>query len=386
MIVRHKGRQEADLPVTTLANSAPVYERPWVPIEPPRTILPEWVAAPNTILGTVKSMLGTHHLASRRWIWEQYDHTVMGDTLQRPGGDAAVVRVHGTSKAIAATCDVTPRYVLADAVMGTKQAVVETWRNLIAVGADPLAITDNMNFGNPERPEVMGQFVGSIRGMKEACEVLKYPVVSGNVSLYNETNGIAIPPTPAIGGVGLVPDVTRMADIALKTDGDVLVVVGREDGHLGQSLYQLLTTGKLQGAPPPVDLADEIKAGNLVRALIRERKVGAVHDVSDGGLLVAIAEMALAGDLGAQLWPYEGKLPAHAAWFGEDQGRYVLEAAPELVEEIIERARLLAVPARVVGRVGGRALTLKNEAALTLEDLRHGHETWLPDYMSALMG
>ena len=383
MIVRHKGRIEADLPVTTLANSAPVYERPWVPLEPPKTILPEWVAAPNTILGTVKTMLATHQLASRRWIWEQYDHTVMGDTLQRPGGDAAVVRVHGTSKAIAATCDVTPRYVLADASMGTKQAVVETWRNLIAVGADPLAITDNLNFGNPERPEVMGQLVGSIRGMKEACEALHYPVVSGNVSLYNETNGVAIPPTPAIGGVGLVPDVTRVADIALKTEGNVLVVIGREDGHLGQSLYQLLTTGKVQGAPPPVDLADEIKAGNLVRALIRERKVAAVHDVSDGGLLVAIAEMALAGDLGAQLWPYEGKLPAHAAWFGEDQGRYVLEAAPELAEEITERARLLALPARVVGRVGGRALTLKDEAALALEDLRQGHESWLPDYMSA---
>jgi phosphoribosylformylglycinamidine synthase len=386
MIVRHNGRLEADLPVTTLANSAPVYERPWVPMEPARTILPEWVAAPNTILGTVKSMLGTHHLASRRWIWEQYDHTVMGDTLQRPGGDAAVVRVHGTSKAIAVTCDVTPRYVQADAVMGTKQAVVETWRNLIAVGADPLAITDNMNFGNPERPEVMGQFVGSIRGMKEACEVLKYPVVSGNVSLYNETNGIAIPPTPAIGGVGLVPDVTRMADIALKTAGDALVVVGREDGHLGGRRFIIKTTGKLQGAPPPVECADDIRTVKAVRPLPRERKVGAVHDVSDGGLLVAIAEMALAGDLGAQLWPYEGKLPAHAAWFGEDQGRYVLEAGPELAEEIIERARLLALPARVVGRVGSRALTLKNEAALGLEDLRHGHETWLPDYMNTHMG
>ena len=175
MIVTHKGKVEADLPVATLANSAPKYERPWVPTVPPKVILPEWVPAPNSILGTLKTMMGGHHLASRRWIWEQYDHMVMGDTVQRPGGDAAVVRVHGTNKGIAATCDVTPRYVLADPVMGTKQAVVETWRNLIAVGADPLAITDNMNFGNPERPEVMGQFVGAVQGMKEACEVLKYP-------------------------------------------------------------------------------------------------------------------------------------------------------------------------------------------------------------------
>jgi phosphoribosylformylglycinamidine synthase subunit PurL len=381
MIVKHKGAVEADLPVATLANSAPKYERAWVPTPPPKMILPEWVPAPNSILGTLKTMMAGQHLCSRRWIWEQYDHMVMGDTVQRPGGDAGVVRVHGTGKAIAVTCDVTPRYVLADPVMGTKQAVVETWRNLIAVGADPLAITDNMNFGNPERPEVMGQFVGAVQGMKEACEVLKYPVVSGNVSLYNETNGVAIPPTPAIGGVGLVPDVARMADIALKTEGNLLVVIGREHGHLGQSIYQLTITGKVEGAPPPVDFADEIKAGNLVRSLIREGSVKAVHDISDGGLLVAVAEMALAGAIGVLLFPYEGRLPPHAAWFGEDQGRYVLEANPETAEEIMERARLLALPARVVGKVGGDLLTLKNETPLSLQDLRTAHERWFPGYM-----
>src|SRR5580765_9078793 len=244
MIVTHKGEVAADLPVDKLANSAPLYERPWVPTVPPKAILPEWVPAPNAILDTLKIMMGTPHLASRRWIWEQYDNTVMGDSIQRPGGDAAVVRVHGTTKGLALTCDVTPRYVAADPVMGAKQAVAESWRNLIAVGADPLAITDNMNFGNPERPEIMGQFVGAIAGMKEACEVLKYPVVSGNVSLYNETNGIAIPPTPAIGGVGLIPDIGKMASIGLKAAGDLLIAVGREAGHLGQSLYQLLITGK----------------------------------------------------------------------------------------------------------------------------------------------
>jgi phosphoribosylformylglycinamidine synthase len=383
MIIKHKGAVEADLPVATLANSAPRYERPWVPTVPPKIILPEWVPAPNSLMGSLKAMMGGQHLASRRWIWEQYDHMVMGDTVQRPGGDAAIVRIHGTNKGLAATCDATPRYVLADPVMGTKQAVVETWRNLIAVGADPLAITDNMNFGNPERPEVMGQFVGAVQGMKEACEVLKYPVVSGNVSLYNETNGVAIPPTPAIGGVGLVPDLSHRADIALKTEGDLLVVIGRENGHLGQSIYQLTVTGKVEGAPPPVDLADEIKAGNLVRSFIREDKVAAVHDVSDGGLLVAIAEMALAGGIGAQLYPYEGKLPAHAAWFGEDQGRYLLEASPELAEELIERARLLALPARVVGRVGGESLAIKGEPAMPLAELRDAHERWLPDYMGS---
>jgi phosphoribosylformylglycinamidine synthase len=384
MIVTHHGKVEADIPVTTLANSAPVYERPWFPITPPRMILPEWVPAPNAILSTLKTMMSGPALSSRRWIWEQYDHMVMGDTVQRPGGDAAVVRIHGTQKGLALACDVTPRYVAADPAMGTKQAVVETWRNLTAVGADPLAITDNLNFANPERPEVMGQFVGAIRGMAEACRVLDYPVVSGNVSLYNETNGVGIPPTPAIGGVGLIPDVSRMADIKLKRENNLLIVIGREAGHLGQSLYQELVAGKLEGAPPPVDLADEIKAGRLVRALIREGKVTTVHDVSDGGLLVAIAEMALAGGMGAELFAYEGRLPVHAMWFGEDQGRYVLSVDPMRAEEVLERARLLALPSRIVARTGGDAIGLKGEPPLPLAELRAAHEAWLPGYMAAV--
>ena len=381
MIIKHKGTIEADLPVDKLADSAPLYERPWVPTPKAARILPEWVAAPNSNLGALKTMMGTPQLASRRWIWEQYDSMVRGDTLQRPGGDAAVVRVHGTQKAIAACCDVTPRYVLADPAMGTRQAVAETWRNLICVGADPLAITDNMNFANPERPEIMGQFVGSVQGMGEACRALDYPVVSGNVSLYNETNGVGIPPTPAIGGVGLIPDISKTAGIAVKTPGDLLLLIGREEGHLGQSLYQLIITEKAEGAPPPVDLDDEIKAGNLVRSLIREGKVSAVHDCSDGGLIVAIAEMALAGGNGVELYPYEGKLPAHAAWFGEDQGRYVLATRAGLAEQIAERARLLGLPARIVGKVGGTSLTLKGEAALLVDELRRLHEGWLPGLM-----
>jgi len=392
MIVTHKGAVEADIPVATLADSAPLYERPWYPPVPPKHILPEWVAAPaHGVLPALRQMMAHPQLASRRWIWEQYDHMVMGDTVIRPGGDAAVVRVHGTNKGMAATCDVTPRYCLADPEMGTRQAVVETWRNLCAVGADPLAITDNMNFASPERPEIMGQFVASCRGMADACRVLDYPVVSGNVSLYNETNGVGIPPTPAIGGVGRVPDVGKLANLGLTRVGDLLLLIGREQGWLGQSLYQQIIAGKLEGAPPPVDLGDELKAGRLIRSLIREGQVSAVHDCSDGGLLVAIAEMALAGrrddtatngsGLGVELFPFEGKLPAHAIWFGEDQGRYVVSLASEKAESIIERARLLALPARIVGRVGGDALLLPGEAALSLADLRAAHEGWLPGYM-----
>jgi len=382
MIVKHKGKVEADMPVATLADSAPLYQRPHVPTPQKRALLPQWVAAPKRgMLETLETMMGGPQLCSRRWIYEQYDHMVMGDTVQRPGGDAAVVRVHGTQKGIAAVCDVTPRYVAADPAMGTKQAVVETWRNLVCVGADPLAITDNLNFASPERPEIMGQFVGAIEGMGEACRALDYPVVSGNVSLYNETNGVGIPPTPAIGGVGLVPDVAKLASLALKRDGDLLIVIGAEQGWLGQSVYQQVFAGGLDGAPPPVDLAEEIKAGRLVRNLIRESGIDTVHDCSDGGLLVAIAEMALAGRIGVELFGYEGKLPEHAVWFGEDQGRYIIAAAPSDAERIIERAKLLALPARIVGRTGGETLTKPGEAVLPLDQLRAAYEGWLPKYM-----
>ena len=209
MVVRHNGQVEADIPVSMLADSAPLYERPWTAGDKPELIPAEAIVADKPVFDCLTEIMGHPQCCSRRWIWEQYDHMVMGDTIQRPGGDAAIVRIHGTNKGVAISCDVTPRYVLADPAMGTKQAVIETWRNLTSVGADPLAITDNLNYGNPERPEIMGQFVESIQGMSEACEKLAYPVVAGNVSLYNETNGIAIPPTPAIGGVGLVPDLTR---------------------------------------------------------------------------------------------------------------------------------------------------------------------------------
>jgi phosphoribosylformylglycinamidine synthase II len=381
--IEHHGQLEADIPVASLADSAPLYDRPWTPTEPPKTILPEWIDAPQSILGTLKTMIGGPALCSRRWVWEQYDHMVMGDTIQRPGGDAAVVRVHGTQKAIAATCDVTPRYVLADPDMGGRQAVMETWRNLTAVGADPIAITDNMNFGSPERPEIMGQFVGAVKGIAAACEALDYPVVSGNVSLYNETNGQAILPTPAIGGVGLIPDIAHMAGIAFANDGDLILLLGEERGHLGQSLYQKETTGKFEGAPPPVDFEAERKSGGFIRSLIREGVTQTVHDVSDGGLLVAIAEMALAGNRGAALFAYEGRLPAHAIWFGEDQGRYVVTVAPDAADDVLDRARVLGLKMRIVGTVERTEIKLPGETPLALSDLRTAHESWFPAYMDS---
>ena len=383
LIVRHQGVTEVDVPIDVLANSAPEYKRPWTLPDPPEALDPREVAPPNNIGQALTTMLGSPHLCSRRWVWEQYDHMVMGDTVQRPGGDAAVVRVHGTNKGLAVAADVTPRYCIADPREGGKQAVTEVWRNLTATGADPVAITDCLNFGNPERPEIMGQFVGCIEGMVEACEALAFPVVSGNVSLYNETNGQAIPPTPAIGGVGLLPDIATMAGIAFSTDGQTLLLIGDERGHLGQSLYMQILLDARIGAPPPVDLAAERKAGDLVRDLIRQGAVGAAHDVSDGGLLVALAEMALAGDRAFLLTPYEGPLPLHAALFGEDQGRYVLAVDGD-PDDVLRAAAAAGVTARLIGKTGGDAIEIAGEEPLPLAQLRTAHEGWLPAHMNTI--
>ncbi|MEM8937627.1 MAG: phosphoribosylformylglycinamidine synthase subunit PurL, partial [Pseudomonadota bacterium] len=284
-------------------------------------------AGGDTLLTALARLMASPDLCARRWIWEQYDHTVMGDTVIAPGGDAALVRVHGSNRALAVTTDVTPRYVAADPVEGAKQAVAESYRNICATGAAPLAITNCLNFGNPERPEIMGQFVGAIDGMRAACEALNYPVVSGNVSLYNETNGRAIPPTPAIGGVGVIEDATRAASVGGAEAGEELIAIGVTRGWLGQSLYLRELFEIKEGAPPPVDFDAERDTGALIRKLIDEGLVTACHDIADGGLLVAAAEMALAAGRGLNL-KTPVKTRKAAFWFGEDQGRYLVATAP----------------------------------------------------------
>src|SRR5881275_2477019 len=291
------GETVADIPLDPLADEAPLYERPYaIPKAPePLTDIPE----STDIAADLLKLMGSPNLASRRWIYQQYDQSVGGDTVQRPGGDAAVVRVHGSNKALAITTDCTPRYCYADPAEGGKQAVAEAYRNLCAVGARPLAITNCLNFGNPQRPEVMGQFVGCVEGMAEACRALDFPVVSGNVSLYNETknedgSSLAILPTPAIGGVGLLKDWEKSATIGFKSEGEHLIVIGHSTGHIGQSLWLEICHGRREGAPPSVDLIVERRLGELARQLIGAGLVNTVHDISDGGALTAIAEMALA--------------------------------------------------------------------------------------------
>lgn len=375
------GQVVGDLPIDPLAEASPEYDRPWIrPVAPP-ALAADDVPAPNDPLAALKRLIGSPDLCAKRWIWEQYDHMVMGDTVQRPGGDAAVVRVHGTPKALAITTDCTPRYCLADPKEGGKQAVAEAWRNITAVGATPLAITDCLNFGNPEKPKIMGQLVACIEGMSEACTTLDFPVVSGNVSLYNETSGEGINPTPAIGGVGLLADVTKAVGIGFTAADHTLVLIGATAGHLGQSLYLREIAGREEGTPPPVDLGIERRNGDLVRSLIDVRQVGACHDISGGGLLVSVAEMAMAGRIGAAILAPEG-IPALHAWlFGEDQGRYVLavkDAAP-----VLAAAAKAGVPAAIIGRTGGDALTLNGSLAISLTELKNAHQGWLPEYMAA---
>ena len=327
LVVRKDGAVQADLPVKPLSDEAPIYDRPWTETPKRPVLAASEVAAPNSAGDALLALLGAPDVASKRWIWEQYDHLVRGHTIQRPGGDAAVVRLPDSDRGLAVSSDCTPRYCRADPFEGGKQAVAEVWRNLTATGARPLAVTDCLNFGNPERPEVMGEFVGCVKGIGEACRALDFPVVSGNVSLYNETNGKAVQPTPTIGGVGLIDDLDGMARIGFAAEGETVVLIGETLGHLGSSLYLRDVQGSEAGAPPPVDLAAERRNGDFVRAAIRDGRVAACHDLSDGGLLLGLAEMALASGIGCTLEPGPDGLPAHGWLFGEDQARYLVAIA-----------------------------------------------------------
>jgi len=380
LVLRHKGETVCDVPLAPLFDDAPLYDRPWTaPVPQPRLAAAD-VPEPADYAEAVLKLMSAPDMASKRWLWEQYDRHVMADTLEdsATGADAGVVRVHGTKKALAVTSDVTPRYVQNDPYEGGKQAVAEAWRNLTAVGADPIAITDNLNFGNPERPEIMGQIVRAIEGMAEACRALDFPVVSGNVSLYNETNGAAIPPTPTVGAVGLIADYARRADFGSMKPGDALVLVGETKGELGASMYLRELLGREDGAPPPVDLAVERRNGDFVRNLILSGQASVVHDLSDGGLVATLAEMALASGVGGQLLPPEG-LPAHAWLFGEDQGRYLI--ATRAAAALLAAAEAAGVPARVVGEACNDVLACPGLFSLDLDRLRAAHEGWMPAFM-----
>jgi phosphoribosylformylglycinamidine synthase len=391
MVLEWNGETVCDIPLGPLADEAPEYDRPhlsldeykaWAQVKPLDDV-PE----STDIAADLLKLMASPNLASRRWIWEQYDSQVGADTVQRPGGDAAVVRVHGTNKALAITTDCTPRYVYADPYEGGKQAIAEAYRNLCAVGAKPLAVTNCLNFGNPQRPEIMAQFVEALLGMGDACRALDFPIVSGNVSLYNESKatggGSAILPTPAIGGVGLLEDWEKSVGIAYQ-EGENLVLIGHSDSHVGQSLWLDVCHGRRDGAPPPVDLAAEKRAGELIRRLARESVVSAIHDCSDGGAAVAVAEMALAANIGMTMTVVPQIPNVGAILFGEDQGRYIVATCdPDRVRQLASEAQLFAVE---IGLTGGDELVFDlvdrgGPQSVPLADLRAAHEGFFPALM-----
>jgi phosphoribosylformylglycinamidine synthase II len=380
--VLHQGQEVANLPIKDLGDQAPEYDRPWREADKRAPLPANLVAAPEDYGQALLSLVGSANQSSRRWVYEQYDTLIQGNSLQLPGGDAGVVRVDGhPTKALAFSSDVTPRYVEADPFEGGKQAVAECWRNITATGAEPLASTDNLNFGNPEKPEIMGQLVGAIRGIGEACRALDFPIVSGNVSLYNETNGVAILPTPTIAGVGLLPDWSKMARIGSAADGDHLIMIGVDGSHLGSTIYMRDILGETGGPAPEVDLFAERRNGDFVRSAIRNDQVTACHDISSGGLALTLAEMAMASDKGLQISLGECRGQPHALLFGEDQARYVIAVKPEIADFVCINAENAGVPFRRLGTVAGDALVIDALLSLPVARLRDTHESWFPAYM-----
>ncbi|WP_305095935.1 phosphoribosylformylglycinamidine synthase subunit PurL [Croceibacterium aestuarii] len=397
MVLEFGGEVVCDIPLGPLADDAPEYDRPclskdeyktWAKIAP-MTDRPDT----DDVGGDLLKLLASPNLSSRKWIAEQYDSQVGADTLQT-GGDAGVVRVHGTRKALAMTTDCTPRYVFADPYEGGKQAIAEAYRNLCAVGARPLAVTNCLNFANPQRPEIMAQFVHALQGMGTACRVLDFPIVSGNVSLYNESKatggGSAILPTPAIGGVGLIDDYDRMMTMPFKAAGEAIYLIwpeawatpDPERSHLGKSLWLKEIHGRDEGRTPPTDLTLEKAAGGIVRDLIADGLVSAVHDVSDGGIAIALAEMAMAGGLGAQIEKHPDYTEAQW-WFGEDQGRYIVtvpdtDALNRALATGTENEDTALVGFRRLGTVGGDTLF-----GIPLDDLKEAYESFFRTWMAS---
>ena len=380
LIVKHHDELKAEIRLDILESGAPSYNRPYKIIKEEEFDQSLVKKTSDLPLKTLENLLNSPNLCSRKWVWEQYDHMVMNDTVLRPGGDAAIVRVHGTNKGLAISADSTPRYCSADPVEGGRQVIAESWRNITSVGAMPIAITDCMNFGNPEKEEIMGQFAGVVTGMIEACETLDYPVVSGNVSLYNETNGKGINPTPAIGGVGLIKDLNHFSTPSIKREDDNILLLGQTSGYLGQSIYAKEILNNTSGLPPKIDLKSEKKIGDTVRDLININKIDTVHDVSDGGFLVALAEMSISGNIGVRINLDKENLNDKFL-FGEDQGRYIISISDKQMSEITKIFNDREIFFQKVGKTCGKKLIINDNEEVEIEVLKNLHENWFNKYL-----
>ena len=373
----------ADIPVNTLVENSPMYDRKWKKAKLPKKIKIQKDQLRNLkIIDILNKILSSPNVCSKEWIWQQYDHTVMGDTIQKPGGDAGVVRVHGTNKAVAASVDSSAVYCWAHPLSGGKQIVCESWRNLISVGAKPIAITNCLNFGSPENQDNMGEFVECVRGLGEASSYLDFPVVSGNVSFYNQTKDIGIKPTPAIGGVGLISNYKKMVTMSLKESGNVLLVIGKTEGHLDQSLFSRDVLNEKNGPPPEINLFNEKNNGETILKLIDKNFIKSAHDVSLGGIIVALSKMCIKGKKGAKLKKPNYLINKFEYLFGEDQGRYIVEIDKNNLQKVIEILVENSVHFDELGIVNDDNLIIDDKSKVSIDDLIKSHTTWLTNYMS----
>ena len=368
------------IPIHSLGDNAPKYKRDFITYNYPKIINYDSDIEKLDIKNSLIKILSHHNYSNKSWVWEQYDHMVMTDTIQKPGGDSAVIRYHGKNKGIAATVDCVPRYCKAHPKSGAMQAVCETWRNLISVGAQPIAITNCLNFGNPEKKEIMGQFVDSINGMREACETLNYPVISGNVSLYNETNGVAIYPTPTIGGVGLLKNINNMMTLNFKNTENIIAVVGETSGHLSQSALIYDVMGNKEGPPPQINLKEEKKNGLFVSDLIKNKLVAAVHDVSHGGIIVTVAEMCMASNIGAKIKVSGSNIDKIKYLFSEDQARYLIEISKKNLEKVKKIANTKKIKIDIIGNTQSEIFEVVNDLKISVKELKTKNESWFKNY------
>ena len=374
----------AEIPIDLLAESAPVYDRKWKKTKIPQNIkFSRDQFKTLNLIDCLKKILNSPNIADKQWIWDQYDHTVMGDTIQKPGGDSGVVRVHGTNKAIAASVDSSASYCFSHPLTGGKQVVCESWRNLISVGANPIAITNCLNFGNPEKEKNMGEFVECVEGISEAAKYLDFPVVSGNVSFYNETKDKGIKPTPAIGGVGLIKDYKNMISMDFKSENNIVLVIGKTEGHLEQSVFAKEILDEKKGPPPEVNLFNEKNIGLTLLKLVKEGLIESAHDVSLGGILVAISKMCLKGNKGVKFDKIKSLINKFEFYFGEDQGRYIIEISQNNEKKITNTLKGNSVHFDKLGIITKKDIIINSEPILTVDDLRDCNKTWLKEYMAS---
>jgi len=376
-------KKVADIPVDTLVENSPMYDRKWKKAKLPKKIKIKKEDFKNLkVINILNKILSSPNICSKKWIWEQYDHTVMGDTIQKPGGDSGVVRVHGTNKAVAASVDSSAVYCWAHPLSGGKQIVCESWRNLIAVGAKPIAITNCLNFGSPENEESMGEFVECVQGLGEASLYLDFPVVSGNVSFYNQTKNIGIKPTPTIGGVGLIKNYKNMVTMDLKQTDNILLVVGKTEGNLDQSLFARDVLNEKNGPPPEINLFNEKNNGETILKLIDKKLIKSSHDVSLGGIIIALSKMCIKGKKGATLKKPNYLINEFEYLFGEDQGRYIIEIEKNNFKNVTEFLEKNSVHYDELGTVNENELVINDKSKVTIDELIKSHTNWLTNYMN----